>query len=84
MRRAEPRRLLPATGRPSEQSLGLVVSLRVGVSRERWRAAPALAMRLAMIGTLNEGMKPLGTNRRPRFCGVFGGTGGLCSRLENR
>ena len=43
-----------------------------------------LAMKLAMIGTINEGMKPLGTTRQTRFQGVFGGRGGLCSRLENR
>lgn len=46
--------------------------------------ASVLAMKMAMIRSLNEGMKPLGTNRAPRFRGVFGGTGGLCSRLENR
>lgn len=41
-------------------------------------------MKLAMIGTLNEGMKPLGTGRVSLFLGVFEGRGGLCSRLENR
>ena len=43
-----------------------------------------LAMKLAMIGTLNGATKPHGTVRGPRFLGVFEGSGGLCSRFENR
>jgi hypothetical protein len=59
-------------GRPSK---------RISTLRQR---RFSLAMKMAMIGTLNAAMKSHGTARSPRFLGVFGGTEGLIKRLENR
>ena len=78
-----------ANAAPPATSMSACVHVRTaggvgGLGGWRNRPGAVLAMRMAMIGTLNEATKPLEIARRSRLLGVFEGTGGLCSRPENR